>query len=381
MKGGRVIVIGAGIGGLCAAIGLRRAGFEVVVYERAQEIKGVGAGLVLWANAIKALRKLGISEDRLAGTKVQQWANLTWQGVALNEARTGELEALFGAPTIALHRASLHKALSQELPDGVVCLGSTFSRFEQDGEGVTAIFEDGRVDRADVLIGADGIHSAVRNQMFPETRLRYAGYTAWRGVIETRDPLVPGQTIESWGRGARFGIVPIADHLTYWFATANLPPGQLLTPPENKTFLQESFRGWHRPIPELIEATLPEAILHNDIYDIAPMPHWSQGGVTLLGDSAHPTTPNLGQGACQAIESSLVLTRALTEEDDILAALERYERHRKARTAWITSQSRRIGWLGQWQNPVACAIRDWLIRAAPPSFARRSLEIAAGYDV
>lgn len=377
----RVIIIGGGIGGLCAAIALRRTGLDVAVYEQAEELRAVGAGLTIWANAIKALRKLGVADAVIsAGSKIERGELRTSGGRVLSRSHPGELEQRFGEPTVALHRADLHEILLDALPDGTVRLGAKCLGFEEDEEGVSASFSDGQTDRAQLLVGADGIHSVIREQLFPEVKLRYSGYTTWRGVVQTRDEAALGTTSETWGCGARFGIVRIDRERVYWFSTANVEAGRKLSAAESKSFLLEHFKGWHHPVGLLIESTPPEHILHNDIYDIAPMKRWCRGRVALLGDSAHPTTPNMGQGACMAIESSLALARCLRQSDDMEASLSRYERERMPRTAWITNQSWRIGRIGQFQNRILCALRDAFVQLAPDSLTIKQIERAVEHE-
>ncbi|MFN7944799.1 MAG: FAD-dependent monooxygenase [Blastocatellia bacterium] len=375
----RAIIIGGGIGGLCTAIALHRAGIEAVLYERAAEFGEVGAGLTLWANAIRGLRALGLADAVLAsGSKVQRASILDSRGRVLSRTRTDEFEQLFGDPTIAIHRARLHQILLAALPVEVVRTGESCTGFEQDGVSVTARFQGGLTERADLLIGADGIHSAIRRQLFPEVRLRYSGYTAWRGVVTTADQTALGATSESWGCGSRFGIVPISEHEVYWFATDNAPEGMKLRSVVQKASLLERFRGWHQPVEKLLSETPSEAILHNDIYDVVPMAKWSRGRVTLLGDAAHPTTPNLGQGACQAIESSVTLARCLSGAATVAEALQRYESERRPRTAWITEQSWKFGRMAQQDNRLACALRNLIVRFTPESVTRKVIIQAVG---
>ena len=377
----RAIIIGGGIGGLCAAISLRRMGVEVAVYEQAQELRAIGAGLTIWANAIKALRKLGLADEVLgAGSRIERGELRTSSGRVLSRSHPGELEQRFGEPTIAIHRADLHEILLKALPPEAVRLGARCVQFQEDRESVTATFSDGHMDRAQLLVGADGIHSVIREQLFPEVQPRYSGYTTWRGVVQTRDEAALGTTSESWGCGARFGIVRIDKERVYWFSTANVEAGRKLAPAESKSFLLDHFKDWHHPVKLLIESTPPEHILHNDIYDIAPMKKWHRGRAVLLGDSAHATTPNMGQGACMAIESSLALARALRQEEELSAGLNRYERERMARTAWITNQSWRIGRIGQFENRFLCALRDAFVQFAPDSLTIKQIERAAGHE-
>jgi FAD-dependent urate hydroxylase len=376
----RVIVIGGGIGGLCTAVGLHRAGQNVTVYERSPVFSVVGAGLTLWANAVKAFRKLGIDDDGLGGTHFQTSEICSANGTVLYHSEMKTLAQKLGAPSIAVHRADLHRVLLSALPAEVVqskkCVG-----FEQNTKGVTVFFSDGSVERTDLLVGADGINSAVRKVLFPNVTLRYAGYTAWRGVVSLRGGIQHDRTVESWGRGSRFGIVPIGGKQTYWFATGNVPAGQKMTDSQRKIELLQRFRGWHSPIEALIDATPAEDILHNDIYDFDPLPRWTQGRVTLLGDAAHATTPNLGQGACQAVESSVSLVRSLLEENDLSSALHRYETERKPRTAWITTTSRRLGQVGQLDNRLLCLLRNVAVRLTPTSVMENQLKQAAGYEI
>ena len=378
----RVIIIGGGIGGLCTAIGLRRIGVEAIVYEQAEVLSEVGAGLTLWANAIKALRKLGLADAVIgAGSKIQHGAIRTAGGRTLSQSEPGELERLFGEPTIAIHRADLHEILLSALPPDTVRLGAKCAGFEQDADSATVRFADGHTDRADLVVGADGIHSAIRRQLFPEVSLRYSGYTAWRGVVATKDEVALGVTSESWGCGSRFGILRVDKERVYWFATANAPAGRKLAADERKSFLRQQFRGWHHPVELLLESTRAEEILHNDIYDLKPIERWSKGRIVLLGDAAHPTTPNMGQGACMAIESSFVLARCLSQAAGLASALHRYETERMPRTAWITDQSWKIGRIGQLENPLACRARDFMLSIMPAKLTRKTLAKAAGYEL
>jgi len=361
----RAILIGGGIGGLAAATALQQAGLEVAVYERASELCEVGAGLILWPNAMKALGMLGLAVAVRRASRASGGAELlTWRGERLLEAFPRKLlESEFGEPAAAIHRAELLAVLLQAVGDGVVYLGARCVGYRQDRTGVAALLEDGREVEGDLLIGADGLRSVIRGQLLGETRLRYAGYTAWRGVVPFT--LDRDTWFESWGAGARFGAGALSRGRVYWYATANLPEGAPDGPAGRKRELLERFRGWHAPIPALLEATDEAAILRNDLYDRKPLTRWSDGRVTLLGDAAHPTTPNLGQGACMALEDAVVLAGCLREREEILAGLRDYEIRRRPRTSAIVRESRRVGWIGQWESPAACRLRDALLRRTP----------------
>lgn len=383
-----MMVAGAGIGGLTATIALRRAGLEVVVFERAAELREVGAGLLLAANAQKALGKLGLAEEvaRL-GTPASAAEIRSWRGQVLASIPAAELEKNAGAASAAVHRADLQALLAREAGEGTLRLDAVVKGFEQDESGVRVSLADGSEQRADILVGADGLRSQIRATLFGPEEPRYAGYTAWRAVVKPEGELLPwGGGFESWGRGTRFGCAHIGRGRVYWFATANSREGEkdgpLGDPVGPKAKLLHRFGDWHRPIRELIEATDEGAISRTDIYDREPLgERWGEGRVTLLGDAAHPMTPNLGQGACQAVEDAVVLARCLHEGGATAEALRRYERLRYDRVAMIVRRSRRVGAVGQLENPLLCRLRDRMMAMIPPKAQLRQLEEIVGHEV
>ncbi len=377
----KATVVGAGIGGLTAALALRSAGIDVEIYEQTPELRAVGAGISLWANASRALARFGLGEAlRTRSVAYTRTALLRVDGRVIAETSLDELLPSQGAGEIpamlVLHRADLLDMLSRRL-DSAIRLGQTCTGFELRGDRIVARFAGGAEVESDVLIGADGIHSAIRAQLHPGEPVRYSGYTAWRAV--TKFEAADWGVTETWGRGRRFGIVPMAGGLVYWFATRNAPEGETDPPGAAKQNLFELFQGWHEPIHALISATEESAILRNDIQDRDPLPSWGTGRVTLLGDAAHPMTPNFGQGGCQAIEDALVLARMLRTHSDVPAALRGYEAERIARTNPIVLRSRQAGVLAQLENPMACRIRDFAVGKIPRSVMLRQLQSMAGY--
>ena len=368
----RAVIVGAGIGGLTAAIALRRAGIEPVVYERVAELRPAGAGLTLAANAGLALRALGVLDAiRARGAEIDVGEGRGPRGERLQRTPIGEIGRELGVSMIGLHRAALQEVLLDALGRDRVRLGRECVGFTLHQDGVVVRFANGDEVEADLLIGADGLHSVVRRQLHGETPVRYAGYTSWRGVVEGGASLIEsGASVETWGPGRRFGMVPIGEGRAYWFATANAPRG---TSWRDREALLSRFGGWHPPIAALIEATDPERLIQTDIVDRPPIDPWGRGCVTLLGDAAHPMTPNLGQGACQAIEDALVLANCLGRGSGVEAALWTYERLRQARTAEITRQSLRFGRLGQLEHPMACRIRNAALRLTPAGVALRQI--------
>jgi 2-polyprenyl-6-methoxyphenol hydroxylase-like FAD-dependent oxidoreductase len=375
-----ILIIGGGIGGLATAIGLRKAGFNVAVFEKASELQAAGAGLSLWSNAIRALDKLGLGKI-VEGSSIPD-GNVgiySWQGELLSAISTTELKRKFGRPLVVVHRAELQDALLKELGADVVHVNARFLKFEQTSQAVVAHFANGLQIPGCALIGADGLHSAVRQQLFPHAQPHYAGYTAWRGIA----PSVPLEILagEFWGHGTRFGIVPMNEDQVYWFATRNVPEGADDGLEGRKRALLALFGQWHPSIKALLTATPEHAILRNDIYDLKPLKHWSMGHVTLLGDAAHLMTPNLGQGACQALEDAVVLTACFCRTNTIPEALQQYEQERIPRTSAIVTQSARTGKIAQWEHPLACRIRNQLIKLVPPSFQMKQFEAVIGHKL
>lgn len=375
-----IVIIGAGIGGLATAIALRQAGFEVEIFERVNEMKEVGAGLTLWPNAVKMLYRLGLDEI-VRGYDVQEMAGgfYNQKGQLLAATSTGEIKARFGAPGITVHRAELQAALLKKAGPERVHLDEALVRFEQHSGGVRAFFASGREVEGSVLVGADGLHSVVRGQLFGFDKPRYSGYTAWRGVVcRPHDQLLPG---EWWGKGQRFGIVPLSKGRVYWFATKNRPESVAKAGESNRQELRDLFKDWHPLVKDLIAATPEEAILHNPIYDRKPLKSWSVGRVTLLGDAAHPMTPNMGQGACQALEDAVALAECLSRNEDIPAALGRYQEERLAHTSLVVNRSWQIGRVAQWANPLACWLRNTAVKLIPAEMQIRQLEPVVGHQV
>lgn len=380
----KAIIVGGGIGGLSAAIALRRAGVEAVVFERAPEPREVGTGVGLWSNAVGVLKKLGLYET-VRGLGAEIGAEIrSWRGRKLFELSVEELRQRYGEANLLVHRADLQSALLSALPEEAVRFGAHFVSFSQDGAGVRARFADGRKERGDLLVGADGLRSSVRATLLDDGPPRYAGLTAWRGIALSADGFAPEEAgLELWGQGTEFGVMGIGGGRAYWYATKNVPERAAESPVGRKSEVLDLLRGWYEPARAAVEATEEAKILRTDIYDREPAKRrWGEGRATLLGDAAHPMTPHLGQGACQAIEDAAVLADCLRgAEGSPAAALRLYEARRALRTAAIVRQSRRTGRILQLENPLLCGLRDSLVGALPQSLLLRQMDPVIGYKV
>ena len=357
-----VSIIGGGIGGLAAACAFQRQGIEVTVFERNPELREIGAGLTLWANGVQVLQQLGLADALTAvSARLTHFECWSWRGKRLGSVRLDTLERRVGAPSLGIHRADLLRMLAGAVDRGSIHVQAHCVGFSSEQEHVIAHFVDGHEQQTDLLVGADGLYSMIREQLLGKQPPRYSGYTCWRGVALFEDAHVsPGISSETWGRGRRFGMLPIGNGRVFWYATLNCPAGEQDRAGERKENLLRLFGGWREPIGRLIEATDKGAILRNDLFDRRPVRHWGRSRVTLLGDAAHPPTPNLGQGACQALEDAFVLAECLAEQREPVAALRAYEARRMKRSAAIIKQSALVGKIGQWEQPLLCSLRDRL---------------------
>ncbi|MEV7171805.1 FAD-dependent monooxygenase [Streptomyces sp. NPDC093224] len=376
--GRHAVVAGAGIGGLTAAVALHRSGWRVTVCERAPGPAAVGAGIVLAPNALRALEHIGFDLTAAAGRAVPAAMGLRRpDGRWLSRADTAALSARYGGPPLAVHRAALTEALTGALPPGTVRYGVTVTSVDASGDHPVVHTSAGRPEgSADLVIAADGIHSPLRRAFFPaHPGLRYSGETAWRTVLPASASPGGLETAETWGRGERFGVVPLADGRTYVYATAVVPPGH--RPADVRAELLRRFGTWHDPVPALLERFDPAAVLQHDLYDLAaPLPRLHHGRIAWLGDAAHAMTPNLGQGGCQAIEDAAVLAHLLagTPAHRIPTALTAYTTARHTRTDAIRLRARRAGRVAALTHPLAVALRDLAIRAVPARAAHRALD-------
>jgi 2-polyprenyl-6-methoxyphenol hydroxylase-like FAD-dependent oxidoreductase len=370
----RAVVVGGGIGGLATAIALRRAGHEVVVVERTTALEEVGAGLSMAPNALAALDWLGLGDElRRRGRIAQRILIRNQRGDLLSEvdAQGRRWEV------VGVHRADLQEVLARAAGDAEVRLGVTCTGFEESSNAVAARLGDGSEVEGDVLVGADGIRSTVRSQLKADDPLRYAGYFGWRGVIDFEDPAVADTFSESWGPVFRVGLVTIGHGRLYWFVS-ELAAEDTRPPDDPIAYFRERLRDWHDPIPDVVAATPPATLTRLPIHDRKPAKEWGRGRATLLGDAAHPMTPNLGQGAAQALEDAVALAESLADARDPIAGLRAYEHRRIPRTTMIVNRSRQLGRIAHLRNPVACRIRDALMKATPNRVQRRQQELVMG---
>jgi 2-polyprenyl-6-methoxyphenol hydroxylase-like FAD-dependent oxidoreductase len=371
----RVAVIGAGIGGLAVVAGLQRAGAEVVVYERAAEIRAVGAGLSLFGNGFTALDALGLGEQvrALGGSGLTTRAGQRDPGGRWLSRTPPDSVAQLAV----VHRADLQAILLAALAPGTLRCGVEVDAVSEDGTSLTLTSTPDRVEPFDLIVAADGIRSRVRAGWPTDPGIRYAGYSAWRGV--TSGPVdLRGAAGETWGRGTRFGIAPLQDGRVYWFAVDSMPPATVID--DEYAAVSTLFKSWHAPIGELIGATDPAAVFRLDINELAgTLPSYRRGRCVLLGDAAHAMTPDLGQGGNQALEDAATLVRLIGDAAGappgpwIDPVLTEYDRLRRPRTQRLAKQARLVGRVGQTRGAVASRLRDIAMRLLPDAMLGRQL--------
>ncbi|HEU5420599.1 MAG TPA: FAD-dependent monooxygenase [Streptosporangiaceae bacterium] len=362
----KAVIVGGGIGGLASAVALSRAGWQVEVLERAPDFTEVGAGLSLWQNGLRALDALGVGQAVRERSLLQGQAGVR-DAAGRWLARTGgaDLDRRYG-PAAMVHRADLLAILRSALPASALRGGITVSRVRSAGR----VWHSAGESKADLVVGADGIRSIVRASSWPDAPVpRYAGYTAWRLIAPALPVTDSGET---WGAGERFGYAPLPDGRIYAYATANAPPGEA---GGGLAGLRRRFGHWHHPIPALLEAAADGAVLHDDLYELPPLRSFTTGTVALVGDAAHAMTPNLGQGAGQALEDAVVLAKTVDTGSgrEVRTGLEAYDRLRRPRAQMIVLRSHRVGAVGQWASPAAVTLRNAGMRLMPRSAFIRSL--------
>lgn len=366
----RVAVIGGGVSGLSAVLALRAAGMVATAYERSDELgtAQAGNGLVVWHNATRALRAIGLDEHmHKIGAPLDRYLWRNARGGQLAEWSISDGATRTGALAYTVSRPALHKMLSEEAGASLV-LGARCVGWEEFHDRVVVRFDDGTEDVVDLLVGADGLRSTVRRALYRhEPPPTFAGVTAWQGVVPVHDLTVPeGTFVNTFGPGLWFVYYRLPGGLVYWdgVVSEKVSRGLLNSSALGATGLTSLFAGWPAPIPDLIAATDPSLVQPVDIFDRDPVQRWSTDRVTLVGDAAHPMTFNLGQGANQAIEGAVVLADSLASAASVPEGLHAYEQRRVARAASLVRRSRANGVFSKLSNPAVCAGRDAFMRVA-----------------
>lgn len=376
----RVIVVGAGVGGLTVALALKRVGFPVEVHERHERIQRHATGFTLWSYAIKHLMALGLDESTLtgAGCAIEHTEIRNQEGDLIELMPVGDVSRAMGAPSYDMRRPALLAALTARLGLNAVHMGSECVGIEHEGATATALLKSGRRTGGSLLIGADGIHSVVRTAVAGPARLRYSGYRSVSAVIPFSHPLLPARRhVEIWARGAKGGVADVGSGLVRWYVTYRAPDGA--RPTFEKPQILEHIRGWYPLLEAAVRATDDAELVPTEAWDLEPLGTWINGRAVLLGDAAHATTPFAAMGANMTIDDAMTLADLLASRPSLDDALAGFQQFRKARTEDVVRKGRTMGALAQLHNPIAAWLRDVAFRHMSPEVVERvTREMAAG---
>jgi 2-polyprenyl-6-methoxyphenol hydroxylase-like FAD-dependent oxidoreductase len=339
-----LVIAGAGIAGLALAAGLQRTetATPYLLLEERPELGSTGGAITLWPNAIAALDEIGVGDDvRRAGRAVGAGTIATSSGRVLRSLDIERSAAALGGPLVAVRRGDLVEILHAQIKPGTVRLGIAVRGYghDPDPDGVR-VLTDGDPVEASALVGADGYRSEIARVLHPGLPERYAGYPAWRGIAD-----VGGlDATQLWGTHQEFGVVPLDDDASYWYATVREPAGGVVDGAGGEiAHLQAAFSGWPDPVQQVLGATDPFGVTRNDVMDRSIPRRWTDGRVVVIGDAAHAMRPHLGQGGCQALIDAAVLARLLRQTDSPTAAFIAFESMRRGPAKRVVGLSRAAG--------------------------------------
>lgn len=365
-------IIGAGIGGLTTAIALEQKGYAVRIFEQAEKITPVGAGIILANNAIQVYQKLGLQKIIEENGNSISSLNITTADLKpLSKADLSYFEKKFNVKNIAIHRGVLQQILINQLKNTSVILNHKLKKVTKNTKGHVLKFYNGEKIQSTTLIAADGINSIVRQNLFPDNEIRNANQICWRSITTYNLPLQYQHELnEAWGKTERFGFVQIVPNKVYWYAlkSFNKNKGEL-----NVTSLKDYFNNYDTVIKDIISSSKQSQIHTAEISDLKPINKWHKENVCLIGDAAHATTPNMGQGACQAIEDAYTISECLGKYHPNKAFTE-FQKLRLPKAHQIVNASWMIGKMSHLSNPILIAIRNQIIRWTPSSVNRKQTE-------
>jgi 2-polyprenyl-6-methoxyphenol hydroxylase-like FAD-dependent oxidoreductase len=364
-----VVIVGAGIAGLTAAIALDGAGINVQVVERATALTQAGTALSLWPNALAALEHIGLRQEvGSIGLTEPEGVVRDSSGKVLITVNQNLLSPDRRSQTLIVRRTDLQHLLLDACSPVPIRLNTSAERLRVEGDSVIVDLVGGESLRASVVLACDGIRSIARS-LVNNPQLTYRGRTSWRALLDDASALAPAATLTVDG-GNQFIAGPLRDGAVYWAADVGLKEGANQAMTDRKGFLMDVFATWHNPIPKLIELTDNDQLVIADFYDSVPR-NLTAGRVALLGDAAHPMTPDLGQGACQGIEDAVVLADCMKRIHDPPTALAKYESLRLPRVRHMVRGSRRLGQLATSKSPMVVEVRNFVSRHMPVSINAR----------
>jgi 2-polyprenyl-6-methoxyphenol hydroxylase-like FAD-dependent oxidoreductase len=372
-----ILIQGAGIAGLTLAIAVIQKGYTVRVVERAGGLSEIGAGIWMAPNPMQVFDQLGFANKiTTAGWMIHRLTLQDYNGEILQVSDLSAVSKLFGFETVALHRSLLQRVLSEQLPSGVVKFGTEVKSLIQGTDSVSVLLTDGSRIEARIVVGADGVRSSIRQLAALGGKTRYSGSSSYRAIARGARLLSPDldhDAYEIWAKGCRLGFSKINADDYYWYMTFDSDPNKSLSPVERQAHAESLFRSIFPRWTNLLENTRPDEILQTDISDLRRLHTWSSARVGLIGDAAHATTPNLGQGGAMAIEDAYSLAASFEQVGLSGRAFELYEKQRREKVDWTVSTSWNIGRICHLRNPVMRALRNTILRKALSSGAEKQI--------
>jgi 2-polyprenyl-6-methoxyphenol hydroxylase-like FAD-dependent oxidoreductase len=365
-------IIGAGIGGLTTAIALEKKGIETRIFEQAERIKPVGAGIILASNAMQVYEKLGLRKVIEENGNPISSMKITKSDLSpLSKIDLTYFEQKHNVKNIAIHRGTLQQILIDKLKSTEINLSHKLSSIVENENGHFLKFENGAQIQSSTVIGADGLNSIVRQNLFPNNCIRNANQICWRGIAEHKLPIkFKNELNEAWGRSERFGFVQIAENSVYWYAL------KAFRKSKNEfsiNDLEQYFSDYNPVIQDIVKSTKKEQINTAEISDLKPTNIWFKENACLIGDSIHAATPNMGQGACQAIEDAFVLSECLYKYE-ITKAFSEYQKLRLPKAHQVVKASWLVGKMAHLRNPILIGLRNQMLRLTPSSVMRKQNE-------
>ncbi len=368
-----ITIIGGGIAGLSLAVALEKKGINYHLYEQTAELRPVGAGIILANNAMQVYRHLGISDVlKQAGHPISMIHLTDAKLNALTSTNLSLFEEKYKLTNLAIHRAALIDILKSHIDPQKLILDAKLEEIEFNNFSREYFlkFKNQQETKTKILIGADGINSQVRNKLFPKRKIRLTNQVCWRGIGKFDPPHnFKAELTEAWGKAKRFGFVPLDDQTVYWYALKNKEANDL----HDLNKLKTLFRNFHPSVTSILSQTNGKVIHKSVISDLEPSKNWYDDQVCLMGDAAHATTPNMGQGACQAIEDAYVLSECLSRYETPMA-FKNFQMLRLKKVNQIVKTSWNLGAVAHWANPIMIGFRNTLMRLTPNSLGQSQLK-------
>ena len=379
-----VLIQGAGIGGLTLAIALLQRGYSVQLVERSSGLSEVGAGIWMAANPMQVFDRLGFAGKVAAvGWPVQRIILKDYRGDTLEASDLTPIAQRFGFETVALHRSVLQKVLFDQLPPGIITFGASIEELHSVQDAIQARLTNGSSLTAKIVVGADGINSRIREFISLGGEKRYSGSSSYRGIARAARlaSLQDHDAYEIWAPGCRVGFSRINAQDYYWYMTFDSPAGLHSSPDQRRSHADLLFRSYFPQWIGLLQSTETEEILHTDISDLKRLHTWSSGRVGLIGDAAHATTPNLGQGGAMAIEDALALANSLQQAGLNADAWEIFEKQRRKKVDWVVATSWSIGKICHIRNRFGRSLRNIALKQVLSKMSHSDSQIRKLYAI